>query len=336
MASSRRRRQPIWQSLFWWAGGAVALAGWSELLSKPLNSYRTDHDAWRVLTDLLRGQRIYEGIGESWLFLFLTAMLLIILWYFVVRTTARFNHYIEDSRTDISVLQTNIWISIDDPEMTTAWIARHQFFHANAADVNAYHYSHTPSVGHVELDSFMINTTIGGALWTDTQKTMPIPHGKGFELIEVFRAPLPSSRLATYLSDQTVLNLKRYWGWFGAVVAERNVSFKSVGEYNQPNPMFELQLMRYRAAAVRVWISFPIETAPDFEHLKAMRIRENAVHFFSPTYRPSAGRKVLHFSVDNAEHERIRVTWSNRNLRDYLARRGGPSAAQAQAAPPPP
>ena len=324
-ATRRRTRKALWHWLFGVAATLVTLAGWSELLTKPLLAYREQHDSWAVLRRLLTGDGIYDGWAEGYLFLLLTLILLAILVYAISRASATINGYIDKSRVDLSILQTRIRVYVEDVDMRRAQIRREQLFHANAPDVQAYHYSHTPDAGRVVHGSFNIETTVADEVVTSDTEAILVSGGKGIEITEMYSGPLPTSFFTTYLSDRWVLALhKAPLRMFRKVLAYRAVSFISEGEYDQDEPRYQLQLLRYPAHEVSFEISFPGETAPDLCDIRILRIRENAATPIKPSYVPHERRMVLSFSVYDADNERVRVRWSNTRLKQYLASRQAP------------
>jgi hypothetical protein len=309
----RRRRGKwwVWRRLIGLLVAVVALTSWTQLISKPLMSYRQDHDLVRLLNDLAFTNKIYDSYGDGWAFLFLTLVVAVIMAVLFSRIVRGVNRYLDQSHVDLSILCTEIMIRMESDNHKSALITRNQVLHANNPDVWAYHYSHIPERGIVVRDSFSARTEINGQSITAKKEFRELS-GRGIELIEMFDKPLPINFFCTYLPDKVVLYCFRHLGMFQKIVARRTVHFRSEGEYNWIEPIFQLQLLRYPAHEIRITLDFPPNTAPSEAEIAGLRIRENVAASVSFDYAPTGGRVQVTLVVRDADQERIRLRWKNK------------------------
>lgn len=318
MNSGRRRRGRWWTSLAWITTTGLGFVEWSNLVSAPIR-FLGKHSFLHTLRVLvLGGEGIYDGIGVAWGFLALSVALVGMVLVIASRVLSAISHYIDVSQADLSMLSTDIDISLDsDIALTTARIVRKQLFHANSPDVEAYHYSHTPEVGRVDWDATDMSTSIGNEVFT----RLPLlkrPMGRGIEIIETYRRRLPTSIAATYLPDFVVLFLHKELRRFGGVVAEREATIVTHDEYNTDTPSFQLESRRYPANRAVIRIHFPVRTAPDDPDIEGFRIRENSVIALRVHSTKTGSRKTVWVEADNLYQERIRIQWKNDRLKAYL------------------
>jgi hypothetical protein len=227
-----------------------------------------------------------------------------------------FANYINNSRSAISVIYTKIDIVFHDLELSKSTITRNQYIHANQPSVRAYRSSITTSApnGKVIGNSYRSSSSINGK--NITEEVMSFGDDNSLELIEIFKSDLPINKIATYLPNFAVYQLRSI---FSQTIVERQTQIVQENEYNHDKPSFSLSSIRYPVSNATITVSFPNSTAPSQNDIKALLISENLADIIDITTKiEDPSRTIYCVNLKELRNSTLKIIWNNNSLKNYI------------------
>lgn len=305
----RQKNQLIRWAVFWLATFATAFS-WLQIFWPPISFYRRSHGvgARATFAELLKWDNsIYGFPASGYVFLILTAILSLI----AIALIRAIGNYLENSQVGISLLETRMDLIMEDEDRRRATMCRDQVFHANRADVTAYHLIHKADApnAHIEDDSIHLESLVGGKVIT--KELLKRGNGKSKDVIEVYKSPLPTSLFATYLPNWIVALLQNT-PLFDGVLVKRKGRIVYVDEYSGDESILSITSLRYPVINTKITISFITGSEPDRSDVRAFLIQENAVEEIGVSSQTSGNRTIFEVNARSLYRETLRIQWVNR------------------------
>lgn len=336
-----------WDRLGWLAGAITWIAGWAAIFWPPIREYGKcvaisdpalaqrlnavaagqagappkvcTHDAIDTVVALLQVPTpIYPDVPiGGYLFLAAGVIPLVVLSIWIRQAI----EYWDNARVPLSVLETDVTLSFDAPDMRRAILTRKQFLHANQPDVGAYHSITKVDGKRASIDAK--NQVFDAQVGHRSIKGEIIRQGneKSINVIEIYNESLPRNPLLTILPNQVVHSVYKNFGLFFNVIVKRTTVIHLLDEYNEDEPFYSISSMRYPVTNVRLKFLFHSETAPSPEDISAFLIKDNLAMRLALPPCHEGGFTTYEVTVREFKSATIRVAWANRNLRVWEEKR---------------
>jgi hypothetical protein len=279
--------------------------------------YRKMHNIGfrKLFTELLKvDNSIYGFPASGYVFLLLTLILLLI----AISLMRGIGNYLEYSRVGISLLETEMELVMEDAARRRATLCRKQTFHANRSGVTAYHLIHRADApggsidpGSIELESFVAGKAI-------TKELLMRGNGASRDVIEIYKKPLPTSLLATYLPNWLVALLQNT-PLFDSSLVRREGRVTYIDEYSGSECVLSITSLRYPVINTKIKINFISGTEPEKDSVRAFLIQENAVEEIDVRRSQDNGRTIFEIVARSLYRETLRIQWINRSLIPVLS-----------------